>query len=407
MGNEPINITYVTMQWPCSSETFCARDLLALHELGHQLNVLALRPAPPNAGYILKSQMTGHIRSQVLTFSRYIAGAINALRYPQVLCHFIGSVLKNEREFAHKKAFILLIPSFFWAAEEIIRNRPDIVHLFWGHYPSAVAEILKLRLKEKSPPVTIFLGAYDLNMGLSLSEKIAKSADAVFTHAKANVETLEKMGIPTSHINSIHRGIDISAMDKVTADGTPSDRDPSRMVFVGRLIKEKGIEPLLRSMKKIIERYPDMHLDIIGDGPEMQCLQNLSKTIGIESHVNFRGYLPPDDVYRSLYQSGFFIFPSTSSGERLPNSVKEAMYAGVIPIVSNTTGIEELVSHGQNGFILEDVSSECISRSVVEILEQENLQDISKNAHRTIADNFDVKVSMKRYSAVWEEILKS
>lgn len=399
-----MNITYITMQWPGASETFCARDILALREKGHNVRVLALRPAPSNSNTVLAAQGTGNIESASLTLGRYIKGIVNIAAHPLVFLNLMFRVLCKEKNARNKISLILLMPSFFWAAEEIIKSKIDVLHLFWGHYPSAVAHIIKSRMKEKCPPVTMFLGAYDLGMNLSLSEETAKQSDAVFTHAEANIDALLKTGVPRSKINVVHRGIDIASMRNLSLDDNFSSKKWPRLVFVGRLIKEKGVGKIIDAMKIIVRACPDASLDIIGDGPERKSLEDLAQSHHLNQHIKFCGYLPPSEVYKKLYSSGLLIFPSISGGERLPNAVKEAMYAGVIPIVSRTPGIGELVIHGYNGFILDDLAPEGIGHTVLEILKSQNLPEISLNARKTIADNFDVRVSMSRYIDVWERI---
>ena len=405
MNKKAMTIIYVTMQWPGASETFCARDVLALQSLGHIVRVVALRPAPKNADVLLASQKTKEIRAASLTASRYVQGMVGIIKHPSVFLKFILWVLKNEKSFSRKLSFLILTPCFFWASDEIIKDRSDIVHLFWGHYPSGVAQILKWRMGNNCPPITMFLGAYDLNMDLSLSAKVAKESNAVFTHANANTDRMMKIGLAKSEINVVHRGIDITGMEELSLSSPVPARDWSHMVFVGRLIKDKGAGHAVTAMQEIVKHYPDASLEIIGDGPERGDLQTLTRDLGLNRHVNFRGYLPPSDVYRSLYRSGIFIFPSTSGGERLPNAVKEAMYAGVIPVVSKTPGIEELVSHAHDGFILDEITPDCIAQTVLDVLKVQNREQVSKNAQKKIADGFDVRVSMSRYAAVWEKLL--
>ncbi len=398
---EAMKIIYVTMQWPCASETFCSRDVLALREMGHAVNVLALKPSPANAGYLLKSQKSDSVPFCATSFWGYIEGILSALIHPSDFLRFIVEVLREEKSFSHKKSLLLLIPTFFWAAKKIIYQNPDIIHLFWGHYPCGVAEIIKYRLGKRKIVLTQFLGAYDLNMSLSLSKKVSKYADAVFTHAEANVQSLLDMSIPENKLHVVHRGIDIQSMDGALFGQFRQQRDPYRLIFVGRLVKEKGVAYILQATKIIKQIYPSINLEIIGDGPEMGRLQSLAKGLNLSDCVSFRGYLPPLEVYHSLYNSSFFVFPSTSGGERLPNSVKEAMYAGVVPIVSRTNGISELVKDGHDGFIFGEISSEAISRLVLQVMREGEWEEISKNARKTIAENFDVNVSMEQYVKIW------
>ena len=106
-------------------------------------------------------------------------------------------------------------------------------------------------------------------------------------------------------------------------------------------------------------------------------------------------------MFKILSQCSLFLFLSQKAGERLPNAVKEAMYLKVIPIVSFTPGIDELVENGRTGFILESTEIESISEKIQSIWRLDDLDVMAKAAQQKINDDFDVNKKMQEYISIW------
>ena len=377
------------MQWPSRSETFCARDIAALRDMGaNQVNVIALRPAPSNADRLLENLHVTDILSASGSFPAYIQGILLGLCNPVLLLELLGCCLKERGIECVKLAFF--IPLYFWAFNIIEKTKPDAVHLFWGHYPAGVGYLL--RRKMSNLRLTMFLGAYDLMKNLSLSHDVARKADALVTHAQANRTLLDQYGFDTSRLHVIHRGIDIAGIEK---HNTQQIRDPHRIIIVSRLIADKGTHLVVDALPHILRHYPDVTLVIVGDGPEYDTLKTQAIMLGVSHHVKFLGFLSPAQVYDNLYQSSVFILPSASAGERLPNAVKEAMYAGLTPVVSHTPGIDELVTP-ETGYILNNLDAGSIAETICLAFTS------PKTAGKTVISNgFDVRRNMMAYVNIW------
>ena len=114
---------------------------------------------------------------------------------------------------------------------------------------------------------------------------------------------------------------------------------PQRCLFVGRLSQEKNPFLLLSLWEKIIQRFPLLQLDIVGDGPLLPSLQEKSIQKGLTKHVHFHGFANPAPFYHS---ADIFLLPSLREG--LPLVALEAMAAQVPVIATSVGSLPQLLS---------------------------------------------------------------
>lgn len=120
-----------------------------------------------------------------------------------------------------------------------------------------------------------------------------------------------------------------------------------RLVFLGRLVEEKGVHELLDAARLLVERGAPFHLVIAGSGPEEGRLTARIRELGLAGVVELAGAVFGEAKASLWRQSDVFVFPSHT--EKLPYSLLEAMAFGVVPVVTNVGAIEEVMQHGVHG----------------------------------------------------------
>ena len=160
-----------------------------------------------------------------------------------------------------------------------------------------------------------------------------------------------------------------------------------KVVFVGRLIRLKGIDILLEAMLPLFERHNNLFMTVIGDGELLNPLQEQLKVYGMTDRVNFEGVLPTDKVQERLMQADLVVTPSRGDGWGLV--VNEAFSVGVPVIVSDRCGAADLVRDGINGYIFrsEDVEDlrECLSKFIEKRADWPYLQAAAKATGQKIS----------------------
>ncbi|MCT4643189.1 MAG: glycosyltransferase [Bacteriovoracaceae bacterium] len=381
------------MKWPVKSETFCVRDILALKKIGHTVTVLSLLTEDKDSSSIKKNMGGSSIPSKSLTLYRLVLGLVYSLLNIKIFLSLFYYLFRNEKKVMHLLKSVLLIPSTFWCLSEIEKEKPEVVHLFWGHYPSMLGYCL--RRKRINTKLSMFLGAYDLATQYALSSEVSKEADYLFTHAKENLKELKKRDFRTSRFNVVYRGLDLDALklEKI-------NKNRYQITIVSRLIKEKNIQSVIEAFKLVKKEQEEAKLFIIGEGDYRDELELLVKRYSLNKSVLFLGYKTQKFIFDFLSRSNLFILLSYKKGECLPNSVKEAMLLGCIPLVSKTPGIDELITNGETGFIVENQSRSAIASLILELFEK-NLEDIRIKAKHKVESEFDVMKSMQKYSNIW------
>jgi len=120
--------------------------------------------------------------------------------------------------------------------------------------------------------------------------------------------------------------------------------DGTKVVYVGRLIRNKGVADLIRAMRQL----PDAQLLVVGDGPDRGRLESLAQGMS----VTFVGQVMPSAVINYLRQARVLVLPS-HLGDGLPNVILEAMACGVPVVATRTAGIPDVVRHGETGFLFD------------------------------------------------------
>jgi glycosyltransferase involved in cell wall biosynthesis len=121
----------------------------------------------------------------------------------------------------------------------------------------------------------------------------------------------------------------------------PSRGEKLELMFVGRLIPLKACDIALRGAAQLL-RADRAHFTVVGDGPERESLQNLTKSLGIEDAVSFTGWLPQPETLRQLQNADVLVFPSLR--EIGGGVVFEALSFGTVPVVADFGGPGDVVN---------------------------------------------------------------
>lgn len=152
--------------------------------------------------------------------------------------------------------------------------------------------------------------------------------------------------------------------------------DGAHVIYVGRLIENKGVADLLLAMKQ----YPDTRTLIVGDGPDRARLESLAQGM----QVTFVGQVAPSAVIDYLRQARLLVLPSYL-GDGLPNVIIEAVANGVPVVATRTAGIPDLVRHGETGFLYEPGDIQQLTAHIGRLLKDDPLRAYFSQGGRQVA----------------------
>ncbi|HVY72924.1 MAG TPA: glycosyltransferase [Candidatus Paceibacterota bacterium] len=293
---------------------------------------------------------------------------------------------------------VFIVPNFRFVLPWIINQRiaevirefkPDIVHIQMHFLISRTT--LSAAQKQNIPVVaTNHFMPDNLTHFLHLPDSITAIIHAIAW--KDAVGVLDKTyGItsPTKTANTfiepwvgrtlpaVSNGIDLKRFNP-SNDGEPARAayklpGKPKLLFVGRLDKEKNVDVVLRALKEALKEV-DIHFVIAGHGADGKKLQKLTRTLGIEKNVTFTGFVP-DELLPSLY-AATDCFVNAGIAELQCIAAMEAMATGLPVLAANAVALPELVHEGKNGYVFEPGNVSELAGRIVEVF-----KDGAKRAH--------------------------
>ncbi|WP_240640496.1 glycosyltransferase [Microbacterium sp. 10M-3C3] len=148
-----------------------------------------------------------------------------------------------------------------------------------------------------------------------------------------------------------------------TPDLTP--RDANRILFVGRLTTEKGIDVVLRALAKL-DPALNATFDIVGGGDQRRNLEQLADQLGVGGRVTFHGHASEEDL-RALYTRAS-VFAIASIAELQSIATMEAMASGLPVVAADAVALPHLVHDGENGYLFEPGNVDQLAARLTDVL---------------------------------------
>jgi glycosyltransferase involved in cell wall biosynthesis len=206
----------------------------------------------------------------------------------------------------------------------------------------------------------------------------------------ARTRTARQLGIDESRTVTIYNGVDL---DRFVPAPHRSAGGPPTILVVAHLIREKGVDVLLRAVARLDHR--SARLLVVGDGPELPQLRALATTLGIEDRTEFAGLR--DDVPSCLQKADIFVHPAIWA-EAFGWTIAEAMASRCAVIASRTGGIPELIVDGETGMLVEPGDPEAIGSALTRLLESPELRArLGEGARRRVEERFSLKGCAARH----------
>ncbi|WP_201575436.1 glycosyltransferase family 4 protein [Psychrobacter immobilis] len=171
---------------------------------------------------------------------------------------------------------------------------------------------------------------------------------------------------------------------------------PIKFLFIGRLLKEKGIHDFISAVKKVKEKYPETQFTVLGEidisNPGALQQAELDELISLKI-VNYPGHV--DNVKDWIASSHVFVLPSYREG--VPRSTQEAMAIGRPVITTDVPGCRETVVDGVNGFLVERWNPQALAEKMLYFIEYpEQIESMGYESYKIAKDKFDADKVNKR-----------
>jgi len=223
-------------------------------------------------------------------------------------------------------------------------------------------------------------------------------------------EVREHFRLPDEKIDVIPNAIDSSKYEiRVDRDDVKRrfgiDSSERIVLFIGRLVPQKGVEYLIMATPKIIEKHPEARVVIVGNGWSKDYLLNLASSIGCQHKVLFLGFLSDQDLIELTLSSDVLVIPSIY--EPFGIVALEGMAAGVPIVASNTGGLAEIIEHDKTGFLAYKENPDSIAYGVNKILSDPGYASwLVQNAKRKIREVYSWDAVARKTVETYEKALR-
>jgi glycosyltransferase involved in cell wall biosynthesis len=252
--------------------------------------------------------------------------------------------------------------------------------------------------------------AYDF-----VGKKIIKNASAVIVASKMEYGEAIKFGCRRETLHIIPMGIDIN--DYKPAKKT-WERKETRLLFVGRISRDRNLEPVLKAMKllaqndkKSLKPKPKIQLTIVGEEQKRSAtsksgyvdeLKAHVRELGIEKQVVFAGKKTGKELKEYYTHSDIFVY--TSLWENFGQSILEAAAAG-LPLICTNVGIApDLIKEGKTGYLVGTHDPQSIARAVINL---KGNSSASKKLRMAVDKGYNWQHVMGMYMKLYNAVLES
>lgn len=308
---------------------------------------------------------------------------------------------------------ILMQLSLFNLIKKLIKDKGIEIILGYNMIPEGIAAVRLAKMFKL--PVGFWVIGSDINnfakynrINYFLTKKCIEQSNIIITVSKDIEDKIRQISSNSLNVKTFYKGIDLSNFQNLLPKSgllkeLQLNPDKRYMLFIGRLIYDKGIYELAEAFKIIAKRYYDIDLILIGEEIEKEKLVVKFRDYRILNRVIFKGLVPYRDVAKYMGVSNLLVLPTWAEG--LPNVVMEAMATGLPVVATDVGGIPEILENEVTGLSVPAKNVEKLTEAIIRMIEDRELRErCIKNAKKLIYENFDVRKNVNKLYEILQEV---
>jgi glycosyltransferase involved in cell wall biosynthesis len=371
-------------------------DVPALAAKDRSLTDVAALPRMASTGPRPRIAVTAPALNAVTGVSTHLRMMLNsrlAARFE--LLHFqIGSEGRQESRLSAWARYLL---SPLQLAVFLLNQRPALLQLntsindaksLWRdyvyHFVSRLCGVpFILQMHGDTDPNKLSLHS---RMSGRLVKRYLRRAGSVAVLSRAEIERYRRFD-PSIHIKLVPNAIDVREV--ADARREPNLSRPLRLVFLGRLVRTKGLVEALQALRQLKDEGRRFEFVMAGSGSDESLLRSQVSELGLDDRVRFAGALQGRAKWDLWLSGDVFVFPTWFEG--LPYALLEAMAAGCVPVATAVGAIPDVVTDGVHGRLVELKDPTSVARAIVALDDdREYLQRLSEEARRRAIDCYSL-----------------
>jgi glycosyltransferase involved in cell wall biosynthesis len=399
-----MKLAYFTNQYPKVSHSFIRREILALEQMGYEVERFALRsdeaelvdPDDQNeftkTAYILSESKVDLIKQGILSFFQQPSQFLKTL----LLAVKLG--FRSDRGVVRHIAYLLESCMLLkWQQEKGIQH----IHAHFGTNPTAVVMFSRLLGGVKYSFTVHGPEEFDKPEFISIAEKIKHSSFVVAISSYGRSQLFRWIPLEQwDKVKIVRCGLDASFL----ADNEHKEPNLShQIVCVGRLCEQKGQLLLLDAVRSLRDSGVDCTLILAGDGPMRAEVERRIAEFNLSDRVEITGWISSQQVKALLVESRGLVLPSFAEG--LPVVIMEALALYRPVITTYVAGIPELVKNDENGWIIPAGDVDALTQSIQSLLkaDQKTLAAFGEHGHEAVNKQHNIETEAATLARFFEE----
>lgn len=291
----------------------------------------------------------------------------------------------------------------FFLAKKIIKKE-SIKYIQVSH-ALPVGTVALMIKKYLGLPYLVYTHGMDILLPQSSKRKtrliksIFNNADRVIANSRFTKDELLKLGVDDEKItivhpcaNSVPKKIDLKKQEEIVNKYHLQDK---KMLFtVGRLVTRKGHDLVIKSLRKVIERFPNVVYLVSGDGPNKQNLINLTDAMNLSDKVIFLGEISDDDLQIFYRLCNIFIMPAREIKEKGDVEgfglvfLEASLFAK--PVIGGKSGGQpDAIEDGYSGLLVNPNDEYEIANTIIKLLESPELAEkLGQQGRQRVLEKF-------------------
>jgi len=310
---------------------------------------------------------------------------------------------------------IFIISEIIYTLKRLMISKPDLIHAHWS-LPQGLTGIICKKVVGV-PCITTVHGSdvHGLQYPIlkTLNRIVINNSDICTANSRTSAKMVSDIA-GRKDTQVVPMGVDtnlFSRFEKVDIIRKKYEIDGDVLLFVGRLIRVKGVYYLIKALPEVLKQHPKTKLLIVGSGPEKRRLIQLCAELAIINRVVFINDVLQEDLIPLYSMANILVLPSiidvTGETEGLGVVLLEAMACRVPVIGSDVGGIRDIIIDGETGLLSEQKKSDSLAEKIIKLLSDEQLRKkIKENGFKLVKENFNWEVISDRFLNIYLEVIK-
>ncbi|MFO1089765.1 MAG: glycosyltransferase family 4 protein [Hyphomicrobiales bacterium] len=387
--------------YPRRSETFIAQELLGLERAGLDFEILSLDTPPDEERHDVNREITAKVHylpnSMISGLPQFVAGWWKARKLP-------GYKRARSQFFRdYRRDLTVGRVRRFVQAMVIATRHADRYRAFHAHFLHKPASVVRYLEMLTDKPWSASAHAKDIwtSPDWDLADKL-EHAHWVVTCSGHAFDRLKSLADGDARVYLSYHGLDLDRFGPRTTDVSRRDGadpgNPVRILSVARAVEKKGLDTLFDALAAL---PADFHwrLTHVGYGPVIDKLKAQAERLGLMDRITWKGSLPQTGVLALYRESDLFVLPCrvAADGDRdgVPNVLVEAASQRLASISTTVSGVPELITHDETGYLVEPDQPEALSRAILLLGQNPDLRArLGAAAEQRVRTEFDHRRSV-------------